>query len=233
MASTSDKNDLVDFQDIKFGLEIRKLFCIGESLLYLNSGEHGITPKHLIQKKFDYYALMEKNTDLFVRHLQLDMFEDCKRVISKVLCCEAGSIVFNENSIESLNSILKSICNNSQGSIMIFDFLNESSKKICKYYSKYFNIELIEIATTKEDLNSTSQLISLVEEAISKKTPKLFVLEHIADNSLVLPVLNIVKLLKKSEVISVIDGSNSFGQISINLSEIDPGIFIISMTKSS
>jgi selenocysteine lyase/cysteine desulfurase len=50
------------------------------------------------------------------------------------------------------------------------------------------------------------------------------VAEHVSNISVILPIKEIVAACREKQIICVVDGNHGFGNIEVNINDIDPGI---------
>jgi selenocysteine lyase/cysteine desulfurase len=206
-----------------FGHQLKRYFHIDPSIIHLNAGEYGMTPKAVIESKLNYYTMMEKNSDVFVRHLQTDLIEDTKNLVSNAIQADKEGIVFVENSVEALHTCLRSICETRGKGLLYFDFLNSETKNICHYIADYFEIKSKEIPTSQEILNSDEKLLAAIKQCIQDGDFQIAIMEHISVLGLILPIKEIIKICQESNILCLVDGTQAYGQIELNITHLDPG----------
>lgn len=86
---------------------------------------------------------------------------------------------------------------------------------------------------TLENLRDESQIVASFEAEFHKHEQiKAFIIDHMPVMlPIVFPVVELVKLAKKHNSISIVDGAHCVGQISLDISQIDPDFYFSTCHK--
>jgi selenocysteine lyase/cysteine desulfurase len=94
------------------------------------------------------------------------MINETRKIAASTLNAEEDNIVFLDNYVEAVHTALRSCCSKAGGNILIYDFLNNETKKICQFIAHYYEITCIEISTSLSILNSDENLINALIEKL-------------------------------------------------------------------
>lgn len=234
--------------DIENIVEIKKLFMHDPNTTYLNHGAFG-SP---FIESFEYSEELRKKVEFNpVRFFDRDLFQYLAKAIVRLadfLYCDPFLLMPLANATSGLNAVFRYLNN--------FNLENKTIKKIVcfdiTYASTLVMIEdLFNTINQSQNNNpyiiniplkylkaSEEQLIDYIVNSIPEDTD-LIVLDHISSQScVVLPLKKLIEKIRNSfqlrenkEIIILVDGAHTPGNIKLNIKELDADFYIGNLHK--
>ncbi|RIB04131.1 pyridoxal phosphate-dependent transferase [Gigaspora rosea] len=198
---------------VEFGHSLRSKFLLEDDFIPLNNGSFGAYPKVIREALNSYREKFESNPDLWIRrNLGIDT--------------------------TGINAVLKSIIYESGDKIIYFSTSHNAVKNSLQFVRDriYDKLELlkVEINYPISDEELISKIIGIIQEEHQKPNSriKLAVVDAISSvPGAILPLKQILSILRQHNILSVVDGAQSVGQIPLDLKDLDPDYFVTSCHK--
>ena len=216
-----------------FGRQMLFQFPLDPKFTNVNFGSFGSPPNYVLEKMRSYQSQMDFNPDLWFRITIDEKLKELRNLISKFLNCPTEDLTFIQNASDGVNAILRSIITKPER-ILMFDIAYPMVHGTLAYLKDVFKIDIVKITLNNEIINSDDLILEIVEETIknSKEPIKLAIIDHISSiPSVIFPVKRLTELLKKYNIMVLIDGAHAIGQISIDLNDIDPDFYVSNFHK--
>lgn len=224
------------------------IFSFAEGYINLHCGAFGAQPKYVIK-----YQDQIRNVLYSRPHLWDDVYS---QIIMNLLRQEMANylgitnlndLVFTINTSHGINAIIRSIMDHflasvqnqtsddiAQYSIIYFNTAHPAFISPLKYYQKLWNINLIEIKFDENIVKEYDHIIETINDTLismddTERERIIFaVFSHISSlPSLILPLKEIVSLFNEYNIMSVVDGAHSMGQIyDLNINDINPDFYV-------
>lgn len=213
------EKDLLNTNVDKIRLDIPSL----KDIVYLNSGWTGPTPKaalDAIQKSLQNQVQLGFSTKEALR-AQVAELTEAKLKIASFFSTSSKNICLTTNTTLGINLALNGYNWNSNDEIITTKY-DHASVIIPLYNLKErYNVKIKLI-----DLDPSNPVKSF-KENITKNTKAAVFCHLFWMNGNLLPLKEIVLLFRENNVISIIDGAQSAGAISINLDDIGPDFYCV------
>jgi len=200
-------------------------FMIDPESVYLTHGTFGGCLKVAFDSKIKWQQKIESDPFDFLNNHAINNLEHSRKVLGKYLNCNYDDIVYFPNPSTALNAVIKSLKLKKSDEVLTSNHEYGSLDRTWQYYahSKGYNYKQINIDIPYNDKNV---FLDSFSKSITKKT-KIIYLSHITSSTgLVFPVKEICEIARKNNVISIIDGAHAPGQIEVNISDINPDIYV-------
>nr|CAG8567967.1 15440_t:CDS:2 [Entrophospora candida] len=223
---------------LEFGSSLRSQFLLDDKYISLNHGSYGTYPKSVREALREFQDRSEFRPDQWMRRdLEIELTK-ARETIANFVNADTDEVVFIQNTTTGINAILKSLTYVEGDKLLFLSTVYNSVRELL-YFTRDNNdgkVQLIELEVnypiTDEDL------ISKIEKCIEeeKQNPnsriKLAVIDAISSTpGVVVPFQKIIQILRKHDIISVIDGAHAIGQIPLDLKEFDPDYFVTNCHK--
>jgi selenocysteine lyase/cysteine desulfurase len=212
----------------KFGHNLLPLFSLEKGYIPLNHGSFGTVPKTVQDEKVKWITYVEGNPDRWFRYECYPEMDKVRAVVAPFVGAKAEDVVFVENASHGVNAILRSlqIGKKAGTKILLLDVAYTMVKNTVAFLCAQYNMTTLQVhvpfPTTK------AQIISLVEQTLNSN-PDIAIasFSHIvAFPSMIMPVKEIQALCRARGVLVLIDGAHVMGQISLNITDIDPDFYV-------
>lgn len=203
-------------------------------LVYLDNGATTQKPKVVIDKITELYSQYNSNIHRGVHYLSGHMsneYEISRQVIQKFINAKySHEIIFTSGTTASINTIASSICQNiiSPDNEIILTELEHHSNIVpwqIQFNGKGAKIKVIPI-------NEKGELeLDKLESLITEKT-KLISVAHISNTlGTVNNIKEIIKIAKKHNILTLIDGAQAIQHTKIDVQELDCDFYVFSGHK--
>jgi len=200
-------------------------FMIDSESVYLTHGTFGACLKVAFDSKIEWQQKIESDPFDFLNNHTINNLEHSRKVLGNYLTCDYDDIVYFPNPSTALNAVIKSLKLKKGDEVLTSNHEYGSLDRTWQYYahSKGYNYKQINIDIPYNDKNI---FLDSFLKSITKKT-KIIYLSHITSSTgLVFPVKEICEIARKNNIISIIDGAHAPGQIEVNISDINPDIYV-------
>ncbi len=223
-----------NIKKIRLDFPILKKKINNKRIIYLDNASTSQKPKIVInnQTKFykNYYSSINRSI-YTLSNINSNKIEDIRIKIAKFINAKSPEeIIFTNNSTESFNFLSYSLTKkNIKKKNNIIISIIEHHANIIPWYllSKEIKFKLKILKIDKKgyiDINHLKKIIN--------KNTKIISITHISNViGIKNPIEKIIKIAKKKNIISIIDGSQAISHLKINVQKIDCNFYIFSGHK--
>ncbi len=224
---------IYNINKIRLDFPILKKRINKKRIIYLDNASTSQKPKIVIknQTKFykNYYSSVNRSI-YTLSNINSNKIEEIRIKISKFINAKSPEeIIFTNNSTESLNFLAYSLTKNINKNDNIIISIIEHHSNIIPWYliSKKINYKLKIIKINKKGFININDL----KKKINKNT-KIISITHISNVlGIKNPIKKIIKIAKKKNILTIIDGSQAISHIKINVQKINCDFYIFSGHK--
>ena len=205
--------------------KFKSKFMLDPEIVYLNHGSFGACPKNIFNSLIKYQKLLEFEP---VKHLAHDVFEyleKSRESLGNYINCNKDDVVFSPNPSTALNTVIRSLDLNDGDEILTTNHEYGALDKTWKYICKKTGAKYIQ-KTIPLPLESKEDFINNFAEGITKKTKVIFLSHITSPTALIFPVKEICKIAREKNILSIIDGAHAPAQINLDISDINPDIYV-------
>jgi len=228
--NTKQKRNLTDIRE-EFPILDQKIN--GEDLVYLDNAASTQKPKTVINAIKNYYEKDHSNVHRGVHTLSVratEAYENAREKVSEfVNSPNKNQIIFTKGTTESINLIAGSLTNFVQKNdeILITAMEHHSNivpwQELCKRTGA-----ILKVIPINED---GEILIDKYKEMVTKKT-KLVSVVHLSNTlGTINPIAEIIDSAKSHDAITVIDGAQAAGHLSVDVQKLDCDFYLFSGHK--
>jgi isopenicillin-N epimerase len=199
---------------------LKKLFLLDPSVIFLNHGSFGATPKPVIEVYQNWQLHLENQPVLFLGRDYDRLLYESRAELGVYLNADARDIVYILNATYGINIIARSLqfvpgdeilsSDHEYGACdYTWDFL--CGKTGAKYIRQHIPLPV----------NSEEEIVDQFWQGVSPRT-KVIYLSHITSpTALRMPVEKICQRARKAGILTIIDAAHSTGQITVDLQKLD------------
>ena len=228
--NTKQKRNLTDIRD-EFPILDQRIN--GEDLVYLDNAASTQKPKTVINAIKNYYEKDHSNVHRGVHTLSVratEAYENAREKVSEfVNSPNKNQIIFTKGTTESINLIAGSLTNfvQKKDEILITAMEHHSNivpwQELCKRTGA-----ILKVIPINED---GEILIDKYKEMVTKKT-KLVSVVHLSNTlGTINPIAEIIDTAKSHDAITVIDGAQAAGHLSVDVQKLDCDFYLFSGHK--
>ena len=200
-------------------------FVIDPKSVYLTHGTFGACLKVAFDSKIKWQQKIESDPFDFLNNHAIDNLEYARNSLGKYLNCDSDDVVYFPNPSTALNAVIKSLKLNKGDEVLTSNHEYGTLDRTWQYYSrlKGYDYKHINIDIPYNDKNI---FLDAFLKSITKKT-KIIYLSHITSSTgLVFPAKEICEIARQNNILSIIDGAHAPGQIEVDISDMNPDIYV-------
>jgi len=197
-------------------LNLRKHFLLDPSVVFLNHGSFGATPKPVFKEYQRWQRELENQPVDFLGRRVVDLLGESRAVLGKYLGTDSDNLVYTQNVTISLNIVARSLnlgpndevltTNHEYGALdRTWRFL--SGERGFRYIKQHIELPL----TTHE------KFVEDFWHGVTPQTRVIFISHITSPTALIFPVQAIVRRAREAGILTVIDGAHVPGQVPLNL----------------
>lgn len=200
--------------------KLKKFFLLDPSIIFLNHGSFGATPKPVFKVFQSWQSRLENQPVLFLGREYDRLLYESRAKLGVYLNADARDIVYILNATYGINIIARSLqfvpgdeilsSDHEYGACdYTWDFL--CGKTGAKYIRQHIPLPV----------NSEEEIIDRFWQGVSPHT-KVIYLSHITSpTALRMPIEKICQRARKAGILTIIDAAHSTGQITVDLQKLD------------
>ncbi len=197
----------------------RKHWLLEPGLAFLNHGSFGACPRAVLDHQRELVALMEQDpVQFFNRHRQ-PLLDESRRVLGETIGADPSDLVFDTNATHAANAVLRWLDIHQGDEILVTSHGYNAITNAARYVAAQAGANVV-VADIPVPVTSADEIVKAVERAITPRT-RLAILDHITSpTAIVLPLAEILPLLRDRGVLSLVDGAHAPGAIPLNLESV-------------
>ncbi|OTB03835.1 hypothetical protein M426DRAFT_321332 [Hypoxylon sp. CI-4A] len=222
-----------------FGQRALQYFDFDPTYRNLNQGSFGSSPRAVRSKLREYQDRTESTPDYFIRYTSLDMLNESREAVAKLLRAPPDTVVLVPNASMGINTILRNMvwADDGRDEMLYFSTVYGACGKTIDYLvdSGRARVAAREIRVTYplEDDEVLAALRGAIEDSKKDgKRARLCLFDTMSSLPAVrLPFEEITKLCRDAGILSVVDGAQGVGMMELDLSALDADFFVTNCHK--
>mmetsp|Transcript_49738 Transcript_49738/g.119204 ORF Transcript_49738/g.119204 Transcript_49738/m.119204 type:complete len:480 (+) Transcript_49738:61-1500(+) len=220
------KVDVTSLGDsLGFGPKMRRHFTFEQGLVNLNHGSYGATPRIVLRRQEAWRRRMEASPDAWFRVDQYAEMDRVRAEVAEYIGGDAEDVAFVANTSGGVNAVLRSLLRGG-GKVLCLNLAYQMVKNALSYIQEAFG----EAVVTVEILPPFTQegVLAAVEAALEANPDVSFaVVDHITScPAMVLPVEQLVAMLKRKGVKVLVDGAHAIGHVPLDVSALGADFYV-------
>lgn len=204
-------------------LNLKQNFLLDPSIIFLNHGSFGATPKPVFEAYQNWQLRLERQPVLFLGRELDGLLKESRQVLGEYLNADSDDLVYIPNATHGVNIIAHSLQLKLGDEVLTTDHeygaCNYTWNFICgKAGAKYIHQPI------SLPVHSAEEIVDQFWSGVTSRT-KVIYLSHITSpTALRLPVEQICRRAKEAGILVVIDAAHTPGQIPVDLQTLDADI---------
>ena len=203
---------------------MRKNFLLSPDVTFLNHGSFGACPKPVFEKYQYLQRELERQPVQFMADIYKHL-ETARIKLGEFIGCDGDDLFFVPTPTTGVTTIINSLEINPGDEILSTDHeygaLIRGWSSICKKTSaRFIQREIPLPCTTHKDFTE------YFWEGITEKTKVIFISHITSPTAMIFPIHEICRRAREREILTIIDGAHVPGHIPLNISEIDPDVYV-------
>lgn len=204
---------------------LRSQFFLRKDITYLNFGAFGALPKPVLERCQRFQEEVEEDPTHFVLVKLPQYLKETRAALGNFLQCSPDDVVCVTNPSYGVNIVAKSLDLKAGDEVLATELEYGACDRTWEYYCRqkgavYVRQKIRFPITSKEDF------ISQFLKGITSRTKLIFISQITSATGLRLPVHEICTFAKEKGILIFIDGAHAPGQLTVNLSELQPDFYV-------
>lgn len=195
---------------------MREHWALKPERIFLNHGSYGACPRKVLDYQTFLRDELEGSPVHFIHHVCPGMLQEVRLHLAQFLDAQPEHLAFVTNATSAVNSVLSSVSLSAGDQILTTNHVYNACSNALNLLSKRTGVEIVTARIPFPQVNN-QQILSLLEEKITKKT-RLALIDHVTSpTALILPVEEIAKLMASRGVPLLVDGAHAPGMLPLQL----------------
>lgn len=204
---------------------IRDLFMLDPSIVFLNHGSFGATPRAVFEAYQKWQRELERQPVEFLGRRFNDLMRDARAALADYLHTDKSNLTYVTNATVGVNIVARSLKLSTGDEVLSTDHeygaMDRTWRFVCqKTGARYINQRL------PRPLESREQLIEALWSAVTDRTRAIFLSHITAPTALIFPIEEICQRARAAGILTVIDGAHAPGQITLDLEHIGADFYV-------
>lgn len=214
----------------KLWREVKRAYSVSSNLLYLNSAGLCPQPKVVQQVVEDYNRITNKAPTFFMNRVLISDIKAVKIKLADFAGCGVDEIALQSNTIMAMYHIVFGL-NLKSGDEIILTKQDYSSVKVA--YEQLAQREGVKLVWLDLDLTSSDEnaIVQQFAQAITPRTKLMNITHMINWTGLILPVKKICDIARKKNVLTLVDGAQTFAHLDFKIPDLGCDFFATSLHK--
>nr|WIE90953.1 aminotransferase class V-fold PLP-dependent enzyme [Mesorhizobium sp. WSM4875] len=208
---------------------IRAKYPPQEPFLNLNNAAVSPPPTVVEEATVDAYRFISRNPDYNMWSKLDTALPHIKRELAELIDCSPGEIALNRNSSEGLSTAIFGIPLTKGDQVLISPWDYPSVRAGWLQRQQREGIEVVNC--TFDLMDSDDDIIESYVQAMTPRTRVLQLTHMYHWNGRVLPVNRLCEIARERDIMTVVDGAQTFAQMPVSFRELDCDFFVTSLHK--
>ncbi|MHC4969076.1 MAG: aminotransferase class V-fold PLP-dependent enzyme [Planctomycetota bacterium] len=212
------------------GADLRSLWELDPSVVFLNHGSFGATPRAVLEAQAGWRRRLEANPVEFMDRRGRAVIEEAKEVVGGFVGAGPGDFGFVTNATNGINAVLRSLKFAPGDELVTTNHVYNAIRQAMRYVARETGAKPIEVEIPLS-LRSGDEIANAVAGALGDRT-RLVVLDHITSpTAVVFPVERIGALCAERGIDLLIDGAHAPGMVDLEIERLGATYFAGNLHK--
>ena len=197
---------------------------------FLNHGSFGSCPRPILEIQNEWRARFERQPVTFVLNELEPVLDQARREVASFVGCEPGDLAFVTNPTTGVGAVLASVPLRSGDEVLVTDHGYNACKNAALYWTERAGAK-VAVARVPFPVTSEREIVEAIVSAVTPKT-RLAIVDHVTSpTALVLPVVELVRELRKRDVEVLVDGAHAPGMLPLDIVAIGAEYYVGTLHK--
>ncbi|PJF30040.1 MAG: aminotransferase, partial [Phototrophicales bacterium] len=203
---------------------MRDQFLLASNVIFLNHGSFGACPKPVFDTYQGWQRELEAQPVEFLGRRADKLLDEAREVLAEYLICHPDDVVYVPNATHGMNMIARSIPLKAGDEILATDHEYGAVDLLWQFISEKTGATYIRHPMPLP-MTTPQAFIDQFWSAVTPRTKVISISHLTSPTALIFPIAEIIKRAREAGVYTVIDGAHAPGQLSLNLTELDPDFY--------
>jgi isopenicillin-N epimerase len=195
---------------------LKKHFQLDPSIIFLNHGSFGATPKPVFKTYQNWQRELEHQPVEFLGRRHNSLMAESRTALAKVLGTSADNLVYTQNVTISLNIVAHSLELGAGDEVLSTDHEYGALDRTWRFLAKEHGFTYIN-QKIPVPLNTARDFIDAFWRGVTPHTRLIFLSHITSPTAIIFPIEEIIQRAHAAGIITVVDGAHVPGQIPLDL----------------
>jgi len=209
---------------------MKKHWLLDPSIIYLNHGSFGATPRVVLAKQSELRARMEADPMVFLVREIDSRLDEVRADLARFVGAAPDDLAFVPNATAGVNAVLRSLKFSPGDELLVSNHEYNANRNALDYVAARSGatVKVVEIPFP---LRSADEILDRVVSAVSPRA-RLLLLDHVtSQTALIVPIERIVAEMNARGVETLVDGAHAPGMIPLNIKAIGAPYYAANLHK--
>ena len=204
---------------------MKEHYLLEKNIIFLNHGSFGACPKSVFKEYQNWQRLLESQPVQFFSHDVYKYLEESRTHLSNLIKCDSDDIIFIPNPTTAINTVIRSLMIDKNYEVLTSNHEYGAMIRAWEWFSKNKGYTLIQ-KQLRMPFTTRDKFLDNLWEGITKKTKIIFISHITSPTAIIFPVEEICHRARNEGILTIIDGAHVPGHIQLDISALDPDIYI-------
>jgi isopenicillin-N epimerase len=210
--------ELSGFQetDEKFWELVKEYFPLRKGLIMMNAANLCPSPWVVQQSVFQYSQDIDADPSFHNRAKFIKMKEEARKAIAQYLNADPDEIAITRNTTEGNNIVVAGLSFKKGDEVLIWDENHPTANVAWEVRAERYGFNVKKVSTPRHPRNK-DELLETFKKALTGRT-RILAFSHISNYSgVAMPAQELCQMAQEHGILSLVDGAQTFGAISLSL----------------
>ena len=204
---------------------MKDLYLLNPEITFLNHGSFGACPKPVFEEYQRWQHKLEQQPVEFMARDIYDYLKEARDSLGKFVGCSGDDLVYVTNPTTAVNTIIRSLDFGPGDEILTTDQEYGALIRTWNQYADKRGFKLVE-HVTQFPMTTHEDFVNKFWSDVNEKTKVIFISQITSATGVILPAEEICRRAKAEGIMTIIDGAHVPAHISLNISEMDPDVYV-------
>ena len=203
---------------------IKDYFQLNPEVIFLNHGAFGACPKPVFETYQNWQRELENQPVEFLGRRIAGLMAEAREKLALYVSCAPEDIVYFPNPSTAINMVVRNLDLQPGDEVLTSDHeygaMDRTWRLMCEKSGAKYIQQAIPLPVSDAD-----DLVSRFWDGVTDKTRIIFISHITSPTALIIPVKEICRRARESNILTIVDGAHAPGQIALDLRAMDADIY--------
>ncbi len=197
-----------------FGL--RKYFLLDPSVVFLNHGSFGATPRPVMEQLQQWQRELERQPVEFLARRHDELMQSAREALAGYLHCGVNDLVYTQNVTIAINIVAHSLELGPGDEVLATDHEYGACDRTWRFLSRERGFKYIR-RPVLVPIKSAGDFMDEFWGGVTPRTRLIFLSHVTSSTAIIFPVADICRRARQAGILTLVDGAHAPGQLDLDL----------------
>jgi isopenicillin-N epimerase len=195
---------------------MKEHWLLDPSIVYLNHGSFGATPRVVFEQQDEYRRRMEREPVLFLARELDPLLDAVREELAAFVGAAPDDLALVPNATAGVNAVLRSLDLDKHDELLVTSHEYGASRNVLDHVASLAGAKVVAV-DVPFPIGSADEIVERVLAAVTERT-RLFLVDHItSQTALIFPIERLIAELASRGIDTLVDGAHAPGQLPLDL----------------